>query len=113
MPSQRKRADAEREKRQNVIDRESSRRQLTDMQLRVAQQQSWQRNVEQAMRNTMAYQARQTLMSELESMINPPAPPPEPEPQTVVYVSEDEAGSSHFGPDFNPKLWNKKINPWW
>jgi hypothetical protein len=78
--------------------------------LRAAKTDSWQRNVEQAARNTIAYQQRQTLLNELESMINPPAPPAEP---TVTYV-EAEEGSDELGTaDFNIELWSKKPRSWW
>jgi hypothetical protein len=40
-----------------------------------------------------------------------PSPPESVHTTEIVYTSEDEAGSPHFGPDFNPKLWTKKV--WW
>jgi hypothetical protein len=61
------------------------------------------------MQNQAAYQARQTLLSELEAMINPPAPPTEP---SVVYVKAEE-GSDELGTaDFNIELWSKKPRSW-
>jgi hypothetical protein len=54
----------------------------------------------------MANQYRQTLMGELDAMINPPPAPSEPE---VANVTEDEMGSPNIGdPDFNPGYWLHK-----
>ena len=96
--------------RQEQFTRDLHQRELRDMRFQLTQAKSWQRNVEQATRNTIAYQQRQTLMSELEQMINPPAPPSEPEPQTIVVSDE---GSPDFGPDFDVRAFNKKSRPWW
>jgi len=94
--------------------REAREREIADLRLRTRRQEAWQRNVEIAARNAMAYQARQTLMNEIEALVCPPAPPPQPENTTeIVYLSEDEAGSPHLGDrDFNPKAWMKKPRPW-
>jgi hypothetical protein len=103
------RAEANRKarlERSAEISRQTRERELRDLHMKVAQQEWWQISVKSAARNTAAYQARQTLMNELEAMANPPPPPSEPEPQSV-YVGEDE-GSPHLGdPNFNPDLWKK------
>jgi len=91
------------------IERRSREIELRDLQSRVRSQQVWQTGVQSAVRNTVAYRNRQTLMNELEAMINPPPPAPEP---TVVYVEAAE-GSDQLGtPDFNPKLWMQKSRSW-
>jgi hypothetical protein len=96
--------------RSEQFTRELHQRELRDMRFQLTQAKSWQRGVERAARNTVAYQQRQTLMNELEAMINPPAPPPDPEPQTIVVSDE---GSPDFGPDFDVRAFNKKSRPWW
>jgi len=95
--------------RQEQIAREIRNREVRDLQLRAARADRWQRDVENAYRNTVAYRQRQTLLNELESAINPPAPPPEPE---IVYVEAAE-GSDQLGTsDFDPKLWMQKSRSW-
>jgi hypothetical protein len=87
---------------------DANRRELADLRFQSAQHQAWQRNVDNAARNAIAYRQRETLMSELDALVTPP-PPPEP---TVVYVEAAE-GSDQLGtPDFNPKLWMQKSRPW-
>ena len=106
-------AEANRKARQEraaEIEREARNHQLCDLQMRTAKTDSWQQTADRAMRNAAAYQQRQTLMNELEAMINPPAPPPEP---TLVYV-EAEEGSDELGTaDFNIERWSKKPRSWW
>jgi hypothetical protein len=70
-----------------------------------AQQSALWRN---AVQNSIAYQNRQTLISELESAINPPTLPPEP----IVIQPDDDLGSPNIadGDRFNPGYWlNKPI----
>jgi len=66
---------------------------MLDLRLAAARQDTFQRNVESAHRNAVAYQQRQTLVSELEAMINPPA---EPQP-TVAYVNTDDDDDTFCG----------------
>ena len=65
--------------------------------------------------NALAYRARQTLMNELEALLDPQAPPSEPEVLTEnVYVSEDEARSPNLGDrDFSVDAFMKKPRSWW
>src|SRR5262249_9171471 len=81
-------------------------RELADLRCKAAQHENWQRTLERSAVNSAWQQRTQTILGELEALINPPLRPPEPVTE-IVYVSEDEWGSPHFGPDFNPKLWNK------
>jgi hypothetical protein len=62
--------------------------------------------VENAARNRAAYQARETLMNEIASLVNPPPPPPE----LVVIQPDDDLGSSNIadGDRFNPGYWLQK-----
>jgi hypothetical protein len=104
-------AESNRKARLAMLERDKERnrdRQMTDLHYRARQAELWQSNFDAAARNAVAYRARQTLMSELENMLSPPAPPETlPHTQTVV-VSEDEHGSPRLGDrDFNPKLWTK------
>jgi len=63
-----------------------------------------------AAHNAAAYQAQQTLMSELEKMLVPAPQPPEP---TVVVV-ESADGSDELGTrDFNHERWMQKSRSWW
>jgi hypothetical protein len=98
----------QRERRER-IDRETRDRELANLRLQSAQQAAWQRNVENAARTAMNQQYRNTLMGELERMINPLPSPPEPEPE-IVYLDKDEMGSPRLGDrDFNPQLWTKRV----
>jgi hypothetical protein len=107
-----RKAEAARQReRQEQFTRELHQRELRDMRFQLTQAKSWQRNVEQATRNTIAYQQRTTLMGELDAMINPPQPEPEPEPQIIVVSDE---GSPELGsPDFDVGAFNKKSRRWW
>jgi len=84
-------AKAERERAQREraqeIDRQVTQRSLSDLRLQSAQQSGWQRDVTRAMQNQAAYQARHTLLNELESMLTPP---PLPEPSVVVVEADQE-----------------------
>jgi len=101
--------EQEQRKRSVRIERDVRDRELANLRLQSAQQAAWQRHVEQAAHNAVAQQYRDTLMGELEALINPPASPPESEPD-VVYLDKDEMGSPHLGdPDFNPKLLTRII----
>ena len=73
--------------RQREIDRQVTQRSLSDLRLQSAQQSGWQRDVTRAMQNQAAYQARHTLLNELESMLTPP---PLPEPSVVVVEADQE-----------------------
>ena len=90
-------AKAEREKalveRQRQIDREVNRRSLMDLRLAATRQDTFQRNIDSAHRNALAYQQRQTILSELEAMISPPQPT---EP-TVVVVEADQEDDTFCG----------------
>jgi hypothetical protein len=90
-------AKAERDKaqreRSGQIDRELRRREMLDLRMAAARQDSFQRNVENAHRNAVAYQQRQTILSELEAMINPPEPPPE----RIVVVEADQEDDTFCG----------------
>jgi hypothetical protein len=98
-----------RAERQQQFDRELRRRDMLDLRMAAARADTFQRNVENAHRNALAYQHRQTLLNELEQMISPPAVP---EP-TAVVVESDEPGS-HFGErGFNPDAWMRRRYPWW
>jgi hypothetical protein len=68
------------------------------LQSRVRSYQVWQTSVQQAVRNAVAYQNRQTLMNELEAMISPPQSQSEPEPE-VIDVEQPETGRLDY-----PKL---------
>jgi hypothetical protein len=81
------------------------------MRFQLTQAKSWQRNVENATNQAVRQQYRQTLMGELDAMINPPQPEPEPEPQIIVVSDE---GSPELGsPDFDVGAFNKKSRRWW
>lgn len=67
-------------------------RQSADLERRVRQQELWQQSAEQAAYNAARQHYRQTLMAELDAMINPPQPQPEPEP-TVIVEQEEDSGS--------------------
>jgi hypothetical protein len=90
-------AKAEREKAQreraHEIDRQVTQRSLSDLRFQSAQQTGWQRDITRAMQNQAAYQARHTLLNQLESMLTPPA---EPEP-TVVVVEADQEDDTFCG----------------
>jgi hypothetical protein len=73
--------------RAEEIERLTTRQSLSDLRFQSAQQTGWQLNITRAMQIQAAYQARQTLLNELESMLTPPAPPPEP---TIVVVEADQ-----------------------
>jgi hypothetical protein len=75
------------------IEHLTTRRSLSDLHFQSAQQTGWQRDITRAMQNQAAYQARQTLLSELEAMVNPPAAP---EP-TVVVVEADQEDDTFCG----------------
>jgi hypothetical protein len=97
--------------RQEQLTRDLHQRELRDMRFQLTQAKSWQRSVDDAANRAVRQQYRQTLMGELEAMINPPVPPPEPEPQTIVISDE---GSPELGsPDFDVRAFNKKSRPWW
>jgi hypothetical protein len=85
-------AKAERERAQREraqeIDRQVRRRDMLDLRMAAARQDTFQRNVESAHRNALAYQQRQAILSNLEAMINPPEPPPE---RVVVVEADPEA----------------------
>jgi len=102
----REREALRREARQREIDRETIRLGLLNLQRSAARQDTFVRNVENAQRNALAYQQRQTILSNLEAMINPPEPPPE----RVVVVEKDEEDDTFCGvkvPRPNPR------RSWW
>jgi hypothetical protein len=99
--------------RQQRITAEVREREIADLRLQSTRHQAWQRNVDAAARNAIAYKQRQTLLGELEKMLSPPAPPPPPEAEQIVYVSEDEGSPDLGDRDFNVKAWMKKSRPWW
>jgi hypothetical protein len=79
--------------RQQQINQELHRRDMMDLRLAAARADTFQRNVETAHRNALAYQQRQTLLNNLEAMINPPEPPPE----RIVVVEADPDDSEFCG----------------
>jgi hypothetical protein len=79
-------AEQQRREREREIEAGVTHRSLSALRLQSAQQTVWQRDITRAMQNQAAYQARQTLLNELESMLTPPATP---EP-TVVVVEPDQ-----------------------
>jgi hypothetical protein len=84
------------------------RRDITALRSRVAQQASWQRDVEQAARNAVSQQRRQALIADLERSFNPP---PQPEPE--VHYIEPYEGSNRLGDsDFNVSLMSQPMR-WW
>jgi hypothetical protein len=83
--------------RQAEIDRQVQRTELADLKFQVRSHQVWQTGVQNAVRQTIADPYRNTLMGELDAMINPPQPPPEPE------VIEVEQPAEETGLDY-PKL---------
>jgi hypothetical protein len=87
-------ARLELQQRQRERDREQ---QISELHYRARQQEVWASNVESAARAALAQKYRNTLMGELDAMINPPAPPPEPE------VIEVEQPAEETGLDY-PKL---------
>jgi hypothetical protein len=92
--------------RQERIDKEVHRRELNDLRFQSAQQRAWQNNVQSSFRQTLAYQQRQSTIAEIDSIINPPAPPPEPEP---TVVADNGLGSPNIGDEgFNPRYWLQK-----
>ena len=76
-----------RRERQEQISREVRERELRDLRQQVTRQDWWQRNVDAAARNAVAVRERQALISDLDRIVNPPAPPPEPE---VIYAEPEE-----------------------
>jgi hypothetical protein len=97
--------------RQAIINQQVRDREIADLRLQTAQQRGWMNNVENAARNAVQQRYRQTLMGELDAMINPAQPQPPPEPE-VIYVEAAE-GSDQLGTsDFNPKLWMQKPRSW-
>jgi hypothetical protein len=93
------------------IERKTREIELRDLRSKVTQHGWWQKSVENAARNTIAYQQRATLLNELETALTPP-PLPESE-RDIVYVSEDEGSPDLGSRDFNPALFNKKPRRWW
>ena len=87
-------------------DRQSHDNDLTALRFEANQSAMW-RN---AVRNTLAYQTRQTLINELEAAMNPPPPPPAPD---VIYVEAVEGSDQLGSSDFNPTLWMQKSRSWW
>jgi hypothetical protein len=99
-------ARLELQKRQREQDLE---RRLVGLQIRARQQEVWQSNVENAARTGIAQRYRNSLMGELDAMINPPQP--QREPESVVFVADDGLGSPNIADDnFNAGYWlNKPI----
>jgi hypothetical protein len=94
-----------RRERQERIDREVHRRELNDLRFQTAQQQAWQNNVTNSFRQTLANRQVEATIAEIDSIINPPAPPPEPEP----IAADDGLGSPNIADeDFNPRYWLQK-----
>jgi hypothetical protein len=83
-------ARIELQERQRERDREQ---QLVGLHIRAKQQEIWQSNVESAARIGLAQQYRNTLMGELDAMINPPQPQPPPESEVIeVEQPAEETG---------------------
>ena len=60
--------------RQAQIEKATQQRELADLRFQSAQLSSWQSGVQRAVRQTMADQYRNTLIGELDAMINPTQP---------------------------------------
>jgi hypothetical protein len=87
------------------IDRQVRQREMADLRMKVTQQGWWQTRVDAAANVAARQRYNDTLMGQLDAMINPPVPS-EPA-QEIVYVGEDD-GSPDLGTrDFNPALWTK------
>jgi hypothetical protein len=86
-------AEQQRRERQREIEAGVTQRSLSDLRLQSAQQTGWQRDITRAMQNQAAYQQRQTILSHLEQMINPPEPPPE----RIVVVEADPDDDTFCG----------------
>jgi len=79
--------------RQEAISRQTREREITDLRLQSIRHQAWQRDVEIAARNAIAYRQRETLMSELDALVSPPPPQPSPEPEVInVEQPAEETG---------------------
>ena len=90
------------------IERQTREIELRDLQSRVRSHQAWQSGVQNAVRKNIADQYRNTLMGELDAMINPPPPPPPEEP--IVVVADDRLGSpNYFDDNYNPNYYHDKF----
>jgi len=94
------------------IERQTRELELRDLQSRVRSHQVWQTGVQNAVRNQLADQYRQTLMGELDALVNPPQPIAPLEPEAIeVGQPDDDLGSPNIADDdFNAGYWlNKPI----
>jgi len=76
-------------KRSAEIERQTREIELRDLRRQVTRQDWWQKSVDRAASNAVQQRYRNTLMGELDAMINPPPPPPEP----VIVVEQPEDDS--------------------
>jgi hypothetical protein len=72
--------------RQAEIDRQVRQREMADLRMKVTQQGWWQQKVDLAANIAARQRYNQTLMGQLDAMINPPQPP---EPVVVVEPEDD------------------------
>ena len=79
---------------------------ITALRSQVAQQATWQRDVEQAARNAVSQQRRQALIADLERSLNPP---PAEQPY-YVFPSDGTGSLGHV--DFNVSLMAQPMR-WW
>jgi hypothetical protein len=101
-------AAAAREKaRQDYIARQERQRdqQISQLHYRARQAELWQSNVDAAAYNNVQQRYRQTLMGELDAMINPPQPP-----EPVEVIEPDPLGSPNFfDDDYNANYYADKF----
>jgi hypothetical protein len=90
--------------RHDQIAKETRERELRSLQRRVAQQEWWQRSVDNAAARQQQVQRRQALIADLDRMINPPPPPPTPEPSVEVVYEEKR--------DPTKLDWPQQLNRW-
>jgi hypothetical protein len=96
-------AERNRKARQEYLARQDQQARNSDLAaLRLEAQQSamWRNTVQ----NALAYQARQTLINEMEAAINPPPP----EPEQVTAASDDIGSPNIADDDFNAGCWLQK-----
>jgi len=78
------------------IDRQVRQREMADLRMKVTRQEWWQQKVDLAANIAARQRYNETLMGQLDVLINPPPPPPEPE---IVYVEpEEEVGIGGIKP---------------
>jgi hypothetical protein len=94
--------------RQEQIARQVQQREMADLRLKVQSHSGWQSGVQRAVRQNLADQYRNTLMGELDAMINPPPPQPTPEPEPQIVVEQPAEDTRRL-----PPLGYPKLRSWW